>query len=146
MPKILIAEDDLMIADMIEEFLIDEGYEVCGIARTVDQALAIARTWRPDIAILDMRLAEGGLGTDIAKQWHDGPRIGVLYASGNVGVLPASACGDACISKPYHMANLVTALKIVEGIVTTGTALPPFPPGFRLLGARQTIAPERLHA
>lgn len=31
MLKVLIAEDDLMIADLAEEILVDEGYEVCGI-------------------------------------------------------------------------------------------------------------------
>jgi response regulator of citrate/malate metabolism len=33
MPNVLIAEDDLMIADMAEEFLVKCGYEVCGMAR-----------------------------------------------------------------------------------------------------------------
>jgi DNA-binding response OmpR family regulator len=37
MSKVLIAEDDLMIADMIEKVLVDAGYEVCGITRTVGQ-------------------------------------------------------------------------------------------------------------
>ena len=30
MVKVLIAEDDLKIADMVEEILVDAGYEVCG--------------------------------------------------------------------------------------------------------------------
>jgi DNA-binding response OmpR family regulator len=34
--RILIVEDDLMIADMTEEILVANGYEVCGIATTVD--------------------------------------------------------------------------------------------------------------
>ena len=40
--SVLIAEDDLMIADLAEEILIDAGYEVCGIARTVAAAVALA--------------------------------------------------------------------------------------------------------
>jgi two-component system, response regulator PdtaR len=36
--KVLIAEDDLMIADIAEEILIEHGYEVCGIARTVTES------------------------------------------------------------------------------------------------------------
>ena len=42
MHKVLIAEDDLMIADMLEMSLVDSGYEVCGIARTVAEAVALA--------------------------------------------------------------------------------------------------------
>jgi response regulator of citrate/malate metabolism len=68
MLKVLIAEDDLMIADMAEEILVSNGYEVCGIARTVAEAVALGRDNLPDLAILDMRLADGGLGTQIAAE------------------------------------------------------------------------------
>jgi response regulator of citrate/malate metabolism len=36
----LISEDDLMIADLAEEILVENGYEVCGITRTVAEAVA----------------------------------------------------------------------------------------------------------
>ena len=41
MLKVLIAEDELMIADMAEETLVKHGYEVCGIARTVAEAVRL---------------------------------------------------------------------------------------------------------
>jgi response regulator of citrate/malate metabolism len=41
MLKVLIAEDELMIADMAEETLVKHGYEVCGIARTVAGAVRL---------------------------------------------------------------------------------------------------------
>jgi DNA-binding response OmpR family regulator len=59
--KVLIAEDDLMIADLAEEVLAEAGYEVCGIARTVAEAIALAQHHTPDLAVLDLRLADGGL-------------------------------------------------------------------------------------
>ncbi len=68
MLKVLIAEDELMIADLLEETLIMSGYEVCGIARTVDQAVALAELHKPDLAVLDVRLARGGRGPEIARQ------------------------------------------------------------------------------
>jgi response regulator of citrate/malate metabolism len=58
--KVLIAEDDLMIADIAEEILIEHGYEVCGIARTVAEAVTLAQQHKPDLAVLDLRLADGG--------------------------------------------------------------------------------------
>ena len=75
MLKVLIVEDDLMIADLAEEVLIDHGYEVCGIARTVDEAVALVRRYNPDFAVIDMRLADGGLGTEIAAQLEDLGRL-----------------------------------------------------------------------
>ncbi len=65
MPTVMIAEDDLYMADMLEEVLVDSGYDVCGIASTVDKAVELGERHKPDLAILDIRLAGGGLGTEI---------------------------------------------------------------------------------
>jgi CheY-like chemotaxis protein len=134
MLKVLIAEDDLMIADMAEEILIEGGYEVCGIARTVTEAVALCRRHKPDLALLDMRLADGGLGTEVAAQLSALGRLGILYATGNITDVTLNAAnGDACIGKPYSSDDLVRGLQIVAEIVATGIASPPFPRGFQLL-------------
>ncbi len=135
MLKVLVAEDDLMIADMIEDVLTSGGYQVTGIARTVAEGVALGRDMRPDLAVIDMRLADGGLGTEIVKQLPDGARIGILYASGNINHVIKLAHGDAYIAKPYHAQDLLWALKIVEQIVRDGIAPPSFPRGFSLLDA-----------
>jgi DNA-binding response OmpR family regulator len=140
--KVLIAEDDLMIADMIEASLVENGYEVSGIARTVAEAVKLGRETRPELAILDMRLADDGLGTEIAEQLHDGRRIGFLFASGNISHVLRLADGDACIAKPYHIHDLLRALRIVEEIVGNGVVSPPFPRGFHLLGGKKSILEE----
>jgi CheY-like chemotaxis protein len=134
MLKVLIAEDDLLIAGMAEEVLIEGGFVICGIARTVGEAVALGRLHKPDLALLDVRLADGGLGMEIAAQLAAFGRTGVLYATGNSANVMEQACeGDACIVKPYGSADLVRALEIVAEIVATGTASPPFPRGFELL-------------
>ena len=141
MPKVLIAEDDLTIACMTAEVLVECGYEVCGIARTVREAVALGRLHKPDLALLDMRLADGGLGTEIAAQLVAFGRPGVLYATGNdSGAMQDATPGDACLGKPYGAADLVRALEIVSEIVAGGTASPPFPHGFELL-PRTAISP-----
>jgi CheY-like chemotaxis protein len=141
-PKVLIAEDDLMIADLAEEILVEAGYEVCGIARTVAEAIALAHRHKPDLAVLDLRLADGGLGTEIAAQLLPLGRLGVLYATGNISqVVLTTANGDACLSKPYRSVDLLRSLEIVVEIVATGKALPPFPKGFQVLSAA-TAPPE----
>ena len=132
--KVLIVEDDLMMADFMEEILVDHGYEVSGIARTVDEAVALARHSRPNLVILDMRLADGGLGTEVAARLVPPGRPGILYATGNMSQIAlTSADGEACLSKPYRTADLLRSLEIVAGIVATGKAEPPFPRGFQLL-------------
>jgi DNA-binding response OmpR family regulator len=134
MLKVLIVEDDLLIADSAEQFLVRCGYEVCGIAGTVDEAVDLGRRHKPDLIILDLRLAGGGFGTQVAAQLTARGRVGVLYATGNISQFALDTTdGDACIVKPYTATDLVRSLEIVADIVATGRASPPFPRGFRML-------------
>ncbi len=138
MLKVLIAEDDLMIADAAEGVLVDNGYEVCGIARTVAEGIELGRIHKPDLAVIDMRLADGGLGSDIAAQLTSLGRLGVLYATGNPSLIAPTAPGEACLVKPYSSAALVRGLEIVADIVARGTTSQAFPRGFQLLPIETT--------
>ena len=134
MLKVMIAEDDLMIADMLEDALVEGGYEVCGIARTVEKGVEICKHCKPNLAVLDFRLAEGGLGTEIAAQLSRRDGLGILYAMGNADHANLTkADGEACLGKPYSPEDVVRALEIVEQIVSTGAASRPFPKGFYVL-------------
>jgi DNA-binding response OmpR family regulator len=135
MLRVLIAEDQLLIADLLEEILVESGYEVCGIARTVDEGVVLGQLHRPDLAVLDVRLAKGGRGPEIARRLNSRGKFGVLYATGDDArnSTLTLADGDASIAKPYRPEDLLRALAIVREIATGGTATKPFPPGFRLL-------------
>src|ERR1700732_5313828 len=134
MPTVMIAEDDLLMADMLEEVLVKSGYEVCGIARTVEEGVELGDRCKPDFALLDIRLADGGLGMDIATRLHTRNGIGILYASGNSSQMDLTKDdGAALLRKPYRPEDMVRALKLVEQIVTTGEASQPFPKGFSIL-------------
>ena len=134
MLKVMIAEDDLMMADMLEDVLVEGGYEVCGIARTVEKGVELGERHQPDLAVLDLRLAGGGLGTEIASRLNRRGQLGVLYATGNIGHMGLTkADGEACLGKPYRPEDVVRALKIVEEIVATGEASKPFPRSFYVL-------------
>jgi DNA-binding response OmpR family regulator len=132
MLKVLIVEDDLMLADFAEEILVERGYEVTGIARTAAEAVALARHAKPELVILDLRLADGGLGTEVAAQLQPLCRPGILYVTGNMSQV-ALTHGHACLAKPYRAVDLVRGLEIVAEIAATGKAQPPFPKGFQLL-------------
>lgn len=142
MLKVMIAENDLLMADMLEEILVDAGYEVCGIARSVAEGVILGETCRPDLALLDLRLNGGELGTEIAArldrkanpQKGRNRAMGVLYATGNAGQISLSNLdGDAVIDKPYRPADVVRALQIVSELAKGEPASKPFPNGFHLL-------------
>ncbi|MEG3162988.1 response regulator [Sphingomonas sp. PB2P19] len=134
MAKIIIAEDDLMIADMTEQFLNERGYEVCGIAMTVKSAIELVRLHEPDLLLLDLRLADGGLGTEVVAEVGMSDGVGILYATGNMSQLAlTSENGHGCISKPYRPNDLVRALETVLDIAKTGDVPAVIPNGFHLL-------------
>ena len=143
MPKVMIAEDELLNADVIAEILAESGYDVCGIARTVAEAIELGERHEPDLAVIDLHLAGGGIGSEIGARLRRGGRLGVLYTTGNAGEIALTANdGDACLEKPFALADLVRALKIVEQIVA-GAAPPSFPKGFEVLGQpREKPVPE----
>jgi CheY-like chemotaxis protein len=137
--KILIVEDNLMIADMAEDLLTQHGYEVCGIAATVGEAVPLGLRHKPDLALIDFRLADGGLGTEVATRLRAVRKMGVLYATGNdTDAALKDGEGEACLSKPYQTQDLMRGLEIVAEIVATGAATPPFPRGLRLLARAYT--------
>ncbi len=123
-----------MIADMTEEFLVGSGYRVCGIARTVAAAVALGKIHHPDLALIDLRLAEGGFGADVAAELQKSKRTGILFASGNITQFDlTSDNGDGCLVKPYLTKDLLCSLTIISEIVATGSSSLPHPRGFRLL-------------
>jgi two-component sensor histidine kinase/DNA-binding response OmpR family regulator len=148
MTSVMIAEDDLFMADMLEEALAASGYEVCGIARTVEKAVELAERHKPDLAILDIRLANGGLGTDIPARLKSQGHMGVLYASGHVGQLSLTRTdGEALIVKPYRAEDVIRALRVVEQIVSTSNASHLYPKGLSILNDAPDgdAAPSYLH-
>ncbi len=135
-----------MVADMAEEMLNAHGYDVCGIARTVAEALSLARHHLPDLAIIDLRLANGEFGTDVAAQLRGAKGLGVLYTSGNMAeVILSAAYGHACLSKPYHGVDLIRGLEIVADIAASGHATPPYPRKFQVLATTDVRARTSCH-
>lgn len=113
--KVLIVEDDHLVAIEAEYALLEAGYEVAGIAATAAEAFALARAERPDIVVMDIRLAGDGDGIDTAIE---------LFADSGLRSVFATAHGDAAtrsraeaakplgwLSKPYQPEALVRAVK-----------------------------------
>ena len=75
--RVLIVEDEAIIAIGYEATLIEAGCEVVGIAASAPAAFALAEEHRPDMAFIDMNLADGLTGNAIAAGLHD--RYGLRY-------------------------------------------------------------------
>ena len=115
MCRVLIVEDELLVALALEMALSDGDHEVVGTATTADEAVEMAMRSEPDVMIVDLRLADGSSGAEAVarlRATHDMP---VIFASGNLD--PATRADlerlspAAMISKPYDEARIV---EIVE--------------------------------
>jgi DNA-binding response OmpR family regulator len=123
--KVLIVEDSIILADMLEDFLISQGYDVCGTASTVHEAVVLADLHNPDLAVLDFRLANNGYGSEIRPLLKNKIKMGILYVSGDpLAKVLTQADGDAYIHKPYGMSDLSQSLQIIHAIKTNGIVVP----------------------
>lgn len=110
-PKILlIVEDQLLLAMGLKDELEDGGYRVLELAVRHQEAIALAREVRPDLALVDIDLAHGDNGVALA---YDLKAIGipVLFISGRPSQARlARAVATASLSKPYRAAEMVAAV------------------------------------
>ena len=80
--RVLVVEDEALVAAYIADVLQESGFEVVGIASTGREALSIARDCRADIALVDITLAGPLDGIEVAcfiRQLHG---IGTIFLSG----------------------------------------------------------------
>lgn len=128
--KILIVEDEFMVAMTLKALIQRLGYEVVGIADDVASAKGQAEQTAPQLAFVDIQLARGSSGIDAAAELT---KLGVvcIFMTGNApdGSKPELAIG--CLSKPFSDKVLAAALRIGKAVIE-GATLPEPPPGLQL--------------
>lgn len=76
--NILIVEDEPLIADHIEQYVLDSGFKSAGIADNFNDTKELLQKESPDLILLDINLGDGPDGIDIAhyiNQHHKKPFI-----------------------------------------------------------------------
>lgn len=77
--RVLIIEDEPIIALDIEALVKDLGHEVSAVARTRTEAVACATAERPGLVLADIHLADGSSGIDAVKDILSGEDIPVIF-------------------------------------------------------------------
>ncbi|MCE6996945.1 response regulator transcription factor [Saccharothrix sp. S26] len=116
--RVLLVDDHEVVRRGLRELLEDEdGIAVVAEAGGVDEALVRAAATRPDVAVVDVRLPDGG-GVELCRRLRaaaDGPRCLVLTAFDDeealVGAIMAGASGY--LLKQVRGQDLVTAVREV---------------------------------
>jgi two-component system, response regulator PdtaR len=109
--KILIVEDQMLIALDLERLIAGMEYQVCGIARTRTEALRLAEEHRPDLVVMDVRLADGSDGIAAARELRQRFGIAALLISGQIDAVQAEqAEATNFLRKPFEARQLRRAI------------------------------------
>ena len=105
--RILVVEDEALVAMLLEDILADFGCEVVGPAMRLDEGLELARMNGLDAAILDINL--GGERSYPIADILDAKRVPLIFVTG-YGHSGRPGKEDRVLQKPYRSPQLAAAL------------------------------------
>lgn len=109
--RILICEDNALVAMMVEELLVDLGHQPVGIADAMTPALEAAEAGAAEVALVDLGLADGPTGLALVAELR---RRGVpsVIVSGRSEALPENHGAAAVVLKPIDEGDLIAAIEV----------------------------------
>lgn len=82
-PIVLVVDDEFIIASSLCVQVEEMGCDVCGTAATAQEAIDLARSHRPDIVLMDVRLRGAEDGVDAALEIHRTVGSKVIFITGS---------------------------------------------------------------
>lgn len=122
--RILIVEDEMLVAVELEAILEDLGHQPVGIAPDLETALALAD--QPiDLALVDLNLRDGLTGPEIGARLNAN-RVSVLFITANPRILGEGVAGTiGVLTKPTDQATVCAAVDYALGIRAGHDVTPP---------------------
>lgn len=119
--RVLVIEDEYLVAMELASTLEDLGYDVCAIVATEEEAVEAAATQRPDLITADVRLRAGDGIAAVARIVAAAPVPTVFITSSDAEVL-RRAPAAVRIGKPFDAVTISRAI---------ADAMAASPPGIR---------------
>ena len=141
---LMIVEDEVLIAMVLRDELEDAGYHVLDLTDRHAEALEVANTCNPDLALVNIRLAGRDDGIELAVQLK-ALGIPVLLISGQTDrARSARTVAIASLPKPYAAADMVLSVTYLLARLKGDTSLAA-PPGLEVFdGDGHDLAPAGL--
>jgi two-component SAPR family response regulator len=131
--KIIIVEDEALLALELEGLIEDSGNVVVGWATSLAEAKILVDENEADIAFVDLNLSDGPTGIRIAEYIRDSGRSLAVFMTANPRSLPENYAGAiGVIAKPYTMSGLTAALTYLKEGVREPPPASSLPVGFVL--------------
>lgn len=116
--RVVIAEDEAIVRLDLKETLEEEGYEVVGDTGRGDEAVALVREHRPDLAILDVKMpGVDGLtaAREITGEHLSAVLILTAFSQRNLIEEARDAGAMAYLVKPFQASELIPAIEVALG-------------------------------
>ncbi|HEY0445771.1 MAG TPA: response regulator [Allosphingosinicella sp.] len=110
--RILLVEDEPLVAFDNEHLLSDAGYEVVGTVDNLADATRLIEETAPDLVLSDITLRGDGDGMDVARA-AAARKIPVLFITGSCP-FEAQSLAVGCLAKPYSEKVLKSALEALD--------------------------------
>lgn len=114
--KILVVEDELIIADDLCDTLEDLGYYTFEPCANYSEAIAQIEIEKPDIAILDIELGGRKTGIDLAQKIRESYNFPFIFLTSNTDAITVEKAKKvnppAYLAKPFTKENIYTAIEI----------------------------------
>jgi DNA-binding response OmpR family regulator len=127
--RIVVVEDEPLIAFDIEHMLGDAGYEVVATVDNLADVTRLIAEEAIDLILSDIQLRGDGDGLDVARA-AAAKNVPVLFVSGNCPA-DAQTLGVGCLAKPYSEKTLRSALTALDRKLR-GETVKRLPPGLSL--------------
>lgn len=109
--RILIIEDEAIVAMELRFVLEDLGHEVIGTAADAATAREIARETDVDLALVDIHLSDGPTGVSLGRELGQDMGVTVLFMTANPGMVRDGVAGTiGVLSKPSDEYAVQTAV------------------------------------
>lgn len=126
--KILIVEDEVLLAMELESELETNGHTVIGLAMSSREAFSILNQSVPDFAFVDIHLKDGPSGIEVGRRLTK-LDIPFVFVTGNLKRIPDDFAGAlGAIEKPYTGNGFRHALDYLTRYVNGEDELPSPPP------------------
>ena len=128
--KILIVEDEHLIANDIQGLLMDWGYEVVGCANRAEQAKSYFEKFSPDMVLLDIHLGEKTDGVDLARHFNTVKKVPLVFLTAQADFQTVERAKTvepaAYLLKPFDERHLHISLELAMSNFSQKTPPPPY--------------------
>ena len=115
--RVIVVEDEAIIALCMGMTLQEAGHEVMGPVASFDGCLKLVEQEVPELALIDINLEKGGNGIDVARVLLDRWRVmSIFVSSQHRQARDNMEAAIGCLDKPFATRSLVETIEVAKDL------------------------------